>query len=147
MHRTVFEDFRTDRRLGDRALVAGVVPFPRRHGTVGIRSGSFLGKCRHEQSLDGVHAVFRLFEYDRVGRLENLLRHLEAVDEIRMTFADRPGDLRFGVVKGGKTVHEPNVGVPGRSKETGIYLIGIERPDALVSDVGRLAHGHPDIRV
>ena len=100
---------------------------------------------RDHHGLDGVDAVLGLVEDDRGSRLEDLVRHLHAVEAELLE--DLLAHLRPAVVEGGKAVHELARRVPGLGHQRGVDLVGLQETDPLLPDRVGLAHRDPDVGV
>src|SRR4051812_10534939 len=109
-----------------------------------VRSSSVAQRGDHD-GLDGVEAVLRLVEDDRVLGLEHVVGDLQPVHAEALV--DVLADLGPAVVEGRQAVHEPDLRVPGALDDRRVHLVGGQQLDPLLPDRLLLAHGDPDVGV
>jgi len=97
-----------------------------------------------EDGLDRMHAVFRLAELARMRAEEDVVGDFHGLEAELLVDLLAHGGL--AVVEGGQAVHEDGVAL-GLFHQRGVDLVREEKADALGPQLGRLAHGQPDVGI
>src|SRR5262245_44534587 len=89
-------------------------------------SSMSVSQRRDENRLDGVHAVFRLFERDVVFGFEDVVGHFDAAAQ-PVGLGNLAAERRLGVVERRQAVHELHLRVSARAQEVHVDLIRTEQ--------------------
>ena len=112
--------------IGGGAAMAGKVPRARSSFFMGFSEGECMGALccqrRHQQRLDGVHAVFCLVEGDVGGAGEDVIADFDAVEAV--VLVEVGACRRVAVVVGGQAVHDFYCRVVAGGDARGVNAVG-----------------------